>query len=402
VTKEPTPTKGRTAPARGNTAAFDQRMAAVNQNDRERGGSRSGGGYASMPAEVADLMRRTAEEAGVRSPVDMTPAQIVEAQRQARLDAFQRREDEDHERDDARTNDEQAGGDESSDRRDRRARTDANRDPELRRARESLRRTGMFTEDELDSMPRDLALAKARKADRQRARSAARSDRTQQNQSRGRHATSSRQGDAPQSHRPASNLNAEELAKSLVAGLNSADPEAAAKQVIEKLLNNNRPQPASRHENDADDNLDNEEVDDDRNARRRTRELPDDEQVEDLRFEYAESYPDLEDDDTYEEVLAVMESLPSNAFPRGRGRTRRESLAARMEAAVRAVGLEPVGGRVDPERTLRRNGRLSVPRGNQRVNRAPSDPKERARIKFEHLRQHPGDLVGAKRAAGES
>jgi hypothetical protein len=73
-----------------------------------------------------------------------------------------------------------------------------------------------------------------------------------------------------------------------------------------------------------------------------------------------------------------------------------------MEAAVRAVGLEPVGGRVDPERTLRRNGRLSVPRGNQRVNRAPSDPKERARIKFEHLRQHPGDLVGAKRAAGES
>ena len=276
--------------------------------------------------------------------------------------------------------DEEPGDDESvGDDEPRAGRKDSN----LTRARESLLRSGLFTESEVDALPRDQVLRKGRKAQRQQAHSTAvweslQSQRQPAGAQKDGQATSKGQSSAPQSRVPALDLDYEDLSKPFEAF--GAEAKAAAKDAFRKLGTRlegaiSALAPQGSAPGDGSDEI---------------------EMLEGIRDEVSELFPDLADDDEAQSVAGVMAGLLK--LPEFEGGKKRERLKRAMEAAARAVGLEPVGGRADSERKQRRSGAMTV--GTRRKPAVAKNPREQARRAFYHILENPGDVGGARRAGG--
>lgn len=433
----PTPTP-KTAPSPSVPSAYDRAQAAVNARDNQT--SRMNGSRPpAVPAEVAALLSHGGDgqlDGSAIDIVNMTPAQIVERQRELKLEQYRLRPTEDHhdshpanrEQDEEGDDDQRPRGRRRDDRRARDDKHTSERDGsssrrysdrEIRQARETLERTRLWDADELDNLDDAALVRKAKRVERGRSRQSAdfrefQSSRTRTN-AKPHQVTSTNRNGAPQSQVPAPRPNVAELVKPFAEY--GEELGTAAKGAFDAFQKENdwlrtrleqlegqfggAGNGRSRNGHDAAQNDDVGNGHQNGHDPHDDGELPDADIVEDTLLELSETYPDLEDDDVREEVMEIAARLSTLPAYQRRGRTRRDNRKLLIAAAIDAAGLERDGGPADPERNLRRNGRPTANRVAPRGARAPADPKDRARIKFEHLRAFPGDIAGARRAAGE-
>lgn len=257
--------------------------------------------------------------------------------------------------------------------------------------RETLHRTGLYSYDRIDSMDVDEARQLARKAQRQQSRSAATFQRAQRAEAelaqlraklKDGQVTANGSANAPQSRAPALAIDPDALAQPFA----SADDAQAAtvKQLATVVADLQRQVQTRSVAAQADTASDSQDAPDDLTI------------ASELRTEFAESYPDLSEDDEFEDIAATIDRFSNlRQYQPTQGETRRDYIARLMEAAIRAADLPQVGGRSDPQRPLRRSGSPLVPRNNQRPTKSTGNPVEDARADY-HRRQQA--RAGAPRA----
>lgn len=252
----------------------------------------------------------------------------------------------------------------------------------LQRARSALLRTGLHTEATLAQMPRKEILRLGGKAQK-RQETANRSDANAGGQAAQKAAPGSGQGTTrsrdgkPQSEAPAQSFDESRLAKHL----ESLDDKskAALKAVVGEVVQHfegriaDVAQPGEHSPaHEAADALD------------------------DIRGDAQARWPAVADDDVYESVKSAAEQFL--ALPVYQGLDAEEAARQAFDAACAAQGLERVGG-LDPLRAARRAGQAIAPHSTM-VTTRPKDAYSASKAAFMHLGRHPGDVIGANRAAG--
>lgn len=280
----------------------------------------------------------------------------------------------------------------------------AAKDTNLSKAKEALRRSGLWTDDEVATMGREEVLRRGRKLQRQASRQAAvtqelttlRSGTNPNANAPLQQTTPSSSAGTPQSQ-PAAALDVEGLAKPFAEQWGE-ELGSAVKQLITGLQSHFAPQMASTLSAPLS-SLAAAAPTPQQGGRT---EVNDAQLVQELRGEMSGRFPDLANDDDFVELGEVANALlktPAFALPATASvDERREAYSRLIEHAARMLDFEDVGGG-SPDATTRRAGRLTAPNAQRRT--VPQDPKQRARVKFEWLQAHPGDIVGAQRAAGE-
>lgn len=123
--------------------------------------------------------------------------------------------------------------------------------------------------------------------------------------------------------------------------------------------------------------------------------------IESSRAKLVDRFPELADPTRFQEVYAEMEALASRPRYQSAG-TATELVDRLMLDASRAIGLQEQGGPNTSEEEARKRQRAESrstvpPAANQA---APQDLQDRQWAYFKHIREHPGDIVGAKKAGG--
>lgn len=261
------------------------------------------------------------------------------------------------------------------------------RPSQIERAREVLRRTGLYSDSVLSKMSRHDIKQAARKAERkalkqERQRSGREREAGLDPEQKGSQETLQSNERAPQSQVPARKFDLSKLDSHFEA---FDDPsKAALKAAIKDVVSHFEAVSES--------------VGEQRGRSAAQEDAPLDPWLE-AREAIGERWPEIADDDEFEDAKAVAKTLLSS--PAYRGLTAQERYEAVLEAAARAVGLEPAG-EPDNRRDMRRAGRASVTRHAGLRPTAPTvQPTEEQKVAmFSYLQRHRGDIAGARRAAG--
>lgn len=261
------------------------------------------------------------------------------------------------------------------------------RPSQIERAREVLRRTGLYSDSVLAKMSRHDIKQAARKAERkalrqERQRSGREREAGQDPEQKGSQETLPSNERAPQSQVPARKFDLSKLDAHFEA---FDDPsKAALKAAMKDVVSHFEAVSESGGEQ--------------RGRSAAQEDAPSDPWTE-AREAIGERWPEIADDDEFEDAKAVAKTLMSS--PAYRGLSGRERYEAVLEAAARAVGLE-FAGEPDNRRDMRRAGRASVTRHTgMRPAASSAQPTEDQQVTmFGYLQRHRGDLAGARRAAG--
>lgn len=363
----------------------DAGLAAANSQALEAARSRFVGG---AEARTAALKVRNRDERGAFPSSAYTPGMYTEPAERARLAEIAeieagaaRNEHQPDELEDEESNDLATGEDDVVDGDS--ATDEGPRPSNLSRAREALKATGLFSDEMLAKMSRSQILRAGRKAERKQSRAARQGGATSDAKAgqppalNGGQATSAGKGDTHQSHVPASSFDRAKLSKHFE-GFDDATKEAlesALSDVISHFESRIGAEPASR-----------EPAQDE------------DDPWEEARDSLSERWPEIGEDDVYDEIKAAAAALAT--LPALKRLPESKRYEAALTQAARAAGLEVPGGREAQLQELRRSGRASAPNSQGRT--PPRDPREAAKRAFLHLGKHPGDVNGARRAGGLS
>lgn len=120
--------------------------------------------------------------------------------------------------------------------------------------------------------------------------------------------------------------------------------------------------------------------------------------LEATRDQHRERFPELEDPEVWSKVRRRMALLAQD--PEYTELSPRDALGPMLVEAARSVGLsESKGNRT---KAAKRDVEGKFRPSSRKTKKALSEltPEERDRVVFEHLRAHPGDVQGARKAAG--
>lgn len=335
------------------------RTAATNEHQRQAAASQRAGDIPREPAEIAEARKRF-EQSLAGKPTEQPAAETGDGKQPAT-------------------------GDTSN----------------FKRALEAVKRSGLWTEDEIASMDRESVRRRGRKLIREKKSSQRLFEQNRKLQTppsadaKPGQATTPSESGAPQSKVPAVDSDSEGLIESFREQFGDEAAELMKRMFPEKFgpkaATTSQPsthtaptgeQPAGVMSEQASDGAAELEL------------------LGDLREEFSERYPDLLNDDDFQEVVETMVKLSS--LPMFVDLPPEEGMRRALEEALRLNDFEAVGGpAASVERTQRRNGSALTSNARTSAVKNP-DPRERGRIKYDYLQAHPGDIAGARRAAGEA
>lgn len=255
----------------------------------------------------------------------------------------------------------------------------------LSRAKEALRRSGLWTPDEIDSMPREDVLRRGRRLQRQASRQAATqgSDSTSRSGAAAPAATQTPQatGQTPTSSGTAMPAAVEALKRRFEAAGQKELGEAVG-EFLATVSTHASPQQGALTPQGGQTGVTDAQI------------------VTELRGEMSERFPDLANDDDFEELGEVanqlMQTRPFAIAATASPAERKAMFRRAAEHAAAMLDFEDIGGG-SPAANTRRAGRATMP--NATTKQKVTDPVKAARAVFEGL-QAGLDHQTARRRAG--